>query len=166
MSTDPRVQRTDTVRRRRPRATLGVVVVASFALLLGACSSGSSPSASTTASAPAASGSGAPSGEPIKIGGTLGLTGIFSGPSAGYKATYEYWAKEVNASGGLLGRPVELTIYDDESTPATAATLYQRLINQDKVDLLLAPYTTAVGGAVALGRSVGLSTAINFQSLT
>lgn len=148
MSTDPRVQRTDTVRRRRPRATLGVVVVASFALLLGACSSGSSPSASTTASAPAASGSGAPSGEPIKIGGTLGLTGIFSGPSAGYKATYEYWANEVNASGGLLGRPVELTIYDDESTPATAATLYQRLINQDKVDLLLAPYTTAVASTI------------------
>lgn len=149
MRTDSRVQASHSTQRRRPRLTLGVVVVASFALLLGACSSGTgSPSASTAVSAPAASGSGAPTGEPIKIGGTLGLTGIFSGPSAGYKATYEYWANEVNASGGLLGRPVELTIYDDESTPATAATLYQRLINQDKVDLLLAPYTTAVASTI------------------
>ncbi len=152
---DPRVQPTDgTQARRRPRSAIGVIMVASLALALAACSGSGSPSPSTVASVPAASGSGAPagsaapSGPPIKIGGTLGLTGIFSGPSAGYKATYEYWAKEVNASGGLLGRPVELTIYDDESTPATAATLYQRLINQDKVDLLLAPYTTAVASTV------------------
>lgn len=90
----------------------------------------------------------APEGDPIVIGGTLGLTGAFSGPSAGYRAAYEFWANEVNSSGGLLGRPVEMLIYDDESTPATAQTLYQRLINEDEVDLLLAPYTTFVGGAI------------------
>ena len=87
-------------------------------------------------------------GEPITIGGTLGLTGAFSAPAAAYHAAYELWASDVNASGGLLGRPVELVIYDDESTPATAHSLYQRLIDQDQVDLLLAPYSTAIGDAV------------------
>lgn len=89
-----------------------------------------------------------PSGDPIVIGGTLGLTGIYSGPSAGYEVTYNYWADGVNANGGLLGRPVELIIYDDESNPTVAQQLYQRLINEDGVDLLFAPYTTAVGGAI------------------
>jgi branched-chain amino acid transport system substrate-binding protein len=93
-------------------------------------------------------GGSANSNEPIVIGGTLGLTGTFSGPSAAYKAAYEYWAGQVNASGGLLKRKVQLKIYDDESDPTTAQQLYQRLINEDQVDLLLAPYTTAVGGAV------------------
>ena len=86
--------------------------------------------------------------EPIVIGGTLGLTGIYSGPSAAYEVTYKYWADEVNAAGGILGRQVELKIYDDESNPTTAQQLYQQLINEDEVDILLAPYTTAVGGAI------------------
>jgi branched-chain amino acid transport system substrate-binding protein len=85
---------------------------------------------------------------PIVIGGTLGLTGNFSGPSAAYQAAYEYWVDQVNADGGLLGRTVELKLYDDESNPTTAQQLFQRLINDDRVDLLLAPYTTAVGGAI------------------
>jgi branched-chain amino acid transport system substrate-binding protein len=89
-----------------------------------------------------------PTGEAIRIGGTLGLTGAFSGPSAAYMAAYEYWAADVNASGGLLGRPVELVIYDDVSSPTTARGLYQRLIDQDEVDLLLAPYGTVIGQAV------------------
>ncbi|QBI20888.1 hypothetical protein ER308_15780 [Egibacter rhizosphaerae] len=91
---------------------------------------------------------GEPDGDPIVIGGSLGLTGGFAEPSAGYLAAYEYWEERINEEGGLLGRPVELQIYDDESTPDVAQDLYQRLINEDEVDLLLAPYTTAVGGAV------------------
>jgi hypothetical protein len=54
------------------------------------------------------------------IGGTLGLTGTFSGPSAAYQAAYQYWTDQVNEQGGLLGRQVELKIYDDESDPTTA----------------------------------------------
>ena len=77
---------------------------------------------------------------PILIGGTLGLTGAFAGPSADYKLAYDLWLERVNAEGGLLGRPVEMIVYDDESTPATAQALYQRLINEDGVDLILAPY--------------------------
>lgn len=138
--------------RAWPRA---LTLLAALVFVLSACTSTASPSAEASApgasSAPETSApdaSAAASGEPIKVGGTLGLTGVFSGPSAGYQATYEYWAEQVNESGGLLGRPVELIIYDDESTAATAQTLYQRLINEDEVDLLLAPYTTAVSSAI------------------
>ncbi len=88
------------------------------------------------------------SDDPIVIGGTLGLTGIYSGPSAGYKVAYDYWVEQVNAAGGIMGRPVELIIYDDESNPTVAQQLFQQLINEDDADILLAPYTTAVGGAV------------------
>ncbi len=109
---------------------------------------GSSAAGTAGGSASGGSGSAAPSGDPIVIGGTLGLTGAYSGPSAGYKAAYDYWLQQVNASGGLLGRPVEMRILDDESNPTTAQQLYQTLINEDNVDLVLAPYTTAVGGAV------------------
>lgn len=85
---------------------------------------------------------------PIVIGGTLGLTGIYSGPSAAYKLSYDYWADQVNDAGGINGREVQLKIYDDESNPTVAQQLYQQLINEDEVDILLAPYTTAVGGAI------------------
>lgn len=93
-------------------------------------------------------GFGAPAVRPILVGGTLGLTGPFSGPSAVYKAVYEYWVNRVNREGGLLGRPVRLILYDDEGKPAVAQALYQRLLKEDNVDLVLAPYTTLVGGAV------------------
>jgi branched-chain amino acid transport system substrate-binding protein len=52
------------------------------------------------------------------------------------------WQKDVNRSGGLLGRPVKLHLYDDRSDPALCRRLYQRLIQQDKVDLLVSPYGT------------------------
>lgn len=119
---------------RRTRFALGATVIAA-ALALSGCT--------------AESGGGeGDSDTPIVIGGTLGLTGTFSAASVGYEAAYQYWEDEINANGGLLGRPVEIKIYDDESTPATAQQLYQRLINEDNVDLLLAPYTTGVGGAI------------------
>ena len=86
--------------------------------------------------------------EPIVIGGTLGLTGPFAGPSSEYKFVYDYWQTQVNAAGGLLGRSVKLLIYNDEGVPTTAQSLYQRLLDQDKVDLVLAPFTTFVGGAI------------------
>lgn len=86
--------------------------------------------------------------QPIVIGGTLGLTGPFAGPSVEYKAIYDYWLAEVNKRGGLLGRQVKMTIYNDEGTPTIAQGLYNRLIGQDKADLLLAPFSTFVGGAI------------------
>jgi branched-chain amino acid transport system substrate-binding protein len=85
---------------------------------------------------------------PIVIGGTLGLTGAFAEPSTDYKAVYDLWLEKVNKKGGLLGRPVKMIIYNDESTPTVAQSLYNRLLDQDKVDLVLAPYTTFVGGSI------------------
>jgi branched-chain amino acid transport system substrate-binding protein len=85
---------------------------------------------------------------PVVVGGTLGLTGAFAEPSTDYKAVYDLWLERVNKKGGLLGRPVKMIIYNDESTPTVAQSLYNRLLDQDKADLVLAPYTTFVGGAV------------------
>jgi branched-chain amino acid transport system substrate-binding protein len=124
--------------RARNRMAAAIAAIAAIALVLTGCANDGA----------AGSSDGANSNKPILIGGTLGLTGTFSGPSAAYKSAYEYWAGQVNKSGGLLGRQVQLKIYDDESNATTAQQLYQRLINDDHADLLLAPYTTAVGGAV------------------
>ena len=85
---------------------------------------------------------------PIVIVGTLGLTGAYAEPSTDYKAVYDLWLEQVNKKGGILGRPVKMIIYNDESNPTVAQSLYNRLLDQDKVDLVLAPYTTFVGGAI------------------
>lgn len=90
----------------------------------------------------------APQGAPIVIGGTLGLTGPFAEPSTDYKFVYDRWVEEINKKGGLLGRPVKMVIYNDESTPTVAQALYNRLLDQDKVDIVLAPFSTFVGGAI------------------
>jgi branched-chain amino acid transport system substrate-binding protein len=86
--------------------------------------------------------------QPVVIGGTLGLTGPFAGPSVEYKAVYDMWLADVNKRGGLLGRQVKMTIYNDEGTPTIAQGLFNRLIQQDRADLLLAPFSTFVGGAI------------------
>ena len=83
---------------------------------------------------------GAPSGEPIKIGGSLPLTGLASEQAKWVKAGYEAWAEDINKKGGLLGRPVKLIIYDDESNADKAVTYYERAITVDKVDLVFGGY--------------------------
>ncbi len=80
------------------------------------------------------------SGEPIKIGGSLPLTGIFSETAKWIKEGYEFWAEDLNKKGGLLGRPVKLTIYDDESNAEKAVTYFERAITVDKVDLIFGGY--------------------------
>jgi branched-chain amino acid transport system substrate-binding protein len=79
---------------------------------------------------------------PIKIGMTMAQTG---GLAAGGKASLlgiEIWRDDVNAKGGLLGRKVELVVYDDKSSAAEIPALYVKLLDVDKVDLLFAPYGT------------------------
>ena len=61
---------------------------------------------------------------------------------------YQRWVGDANHHGGLLGRPVQLRVYDDRSDPATAASLYRKLIADDRVDLLAGPYASAVSQAV------------------
>ena len=59
-------------------------------------------------------------------------------------AGLEIWRDDVNAKGGLLGRPVELVYYDDQGSPANAPGIYAKLMSVDKVDLLIGPYSTNV----------------------
>jgi branched-chain amino acid transport system substrate-binding protein len=81
-----------------------------------------------------------PAGDPIKIGGSLPLTGLASEQAKWVKAGYESWADDINKGSGLLGRPVKLIIYDDESNPDKAVTYYERAITVDKVDLVFGGY--------------------------
>jgi branched-chain amino acid transport system substrate-binding protein len=88
------------------------------------------------------SGAAAQSGNPIKVGISLALTGAGAAPSKVIQTALEIWRDDVNAKGGLLGRPVQLVIFDDQSTPANVPNIYTKLITVDKVDLLLGPYGT------------------------
>ena len=90
----------------------------------------------------------APSGPAIVIGGTLSLTGAFAESGQQYYMVDKYWVSQINKEGGLLGRPVKLVIYDDQSDPTTCTALYQKLINTDHVNFLLAPYSTYLGAPV------------------
>jgi branched-chain amino acid transport system substrate-binding protein len=85
---------------------------------------------------------GAQSEEPIVIGASLPLTGDFSQPGGAAKNGYEIWREMVNEQGGLLGRPVQLTILDDASDQNTVVADYNRLITRDKVDLLLGTFSS------------------------
>lgn len=84
----------------------------------------------------------APSGPPIRIGSTLSLTGPLSGTAIIHKLTGEIYVEELNKKNGLLGRPVEWIVKDDQSKPDLARTLYEQLITVDKVDLVIGPYAT------------------------
>ena len=88
------------------------------------------------------SGASAQSGNPIKVGVGLALTGAGASPSKVILTSLEIWRDDVNAKGGILGRPVQLIVLDDQSNPANVPGVYTKLISVDKVDLLLGPYGT------------------------
>jgi len=80
--------------------------------------------------------------DPIKVGFSMALTGSVAQNGKQLIIALELWRDDVNANGGLLGRPVELVYYDDQSNPANVPGIYTKLITVDKVDLLLGPYAT------------------------
>jgi branched-chain amino acid transport system substrate-binding protein len=80
--------------------------------------------------------------EPIKVGFSMALTGGVAPNGKQMLIALEIWRDDVNAKGGLLGRPVELVYYDDQSNPANVPSIYQKLLTVDKVDLLIGPYAT------------------------
>jgi branched-chain amino acid transport system substrate-binding protein len=80
--------------------------------------------------------------DPIRIGTSLALTGGVAPIGKQILAALQIWRDDVNAKGGLLGRPVELLFYDDQSNPTNVPQLYTKLIEIDKVDLLIGPYAT------------------------
>jgi branched-chain amino acid transport system substrate-binding protein len=79
---------------------------------------------------------------PIKIGMTMAQTGGLAGGGKASLLGIEIWRDDVNAKGGLLGRKVELVVYDDKSSASETPAIYSKLIDVDKVDLLFAPYAT------------------------
>jgi branched-chain amino acid transport system substrate-binding protein len=85
--------------------------------------------------------------EPIKVGLSLAMTGGVAQNGKQLLIALQLWRDDVNAKGGLLGRPVALVVYDDQSNPSNVPGIYNKLINVDKVDLLLGPYATNMTAA-------------------
>src|SRR5512145_773134 len=79
---------------------------------------------------------------PIKIGMSMPQTGTLGGGGQAALLALRMWVDDVNAKGGLLGRKVELIAYDDQSNPALTPGIYTKLLDVDKVDLIIAPYGT------------------------
>ena len=79
---------------------------------------------------------------PIKIGFSMALTGGLSPNGRPALIARKIWETDVNARGGLLGRPVQLVYYDDQSNPSNVPSIYTKLLDVDKVDLVVGPYAT------------------------
>ena len=84
----------------------------------------------------------AQTGEPIKIGYSMSLTGGLAPNGRSALLAQKIWEEDTNARGGLLGRPVKLIYYDDQTNPATVPGIYTKLLDVDKVDLIIGPYAT------------------------
>jgi branched-chain amino acid transport system substrate-binding protein len=86
---------------------------------------------------------------PIRIGATLSQTGASAVVGQDQLRGYQLCVKHLNDKGGVLARKLELVVHDDGSDPATAVRLYEKLITQDKVDLVLGPYGSPITDVVA-----------------
>jgi branched-chain amino acid transport system substrate-binding protein len=86
---------------------------------------------------------------PIRIGASLSLTGTYAKLGKNQHEGYQLCLKDLNAKGGLLGRKLELVVYDDQSMPPTGVRLYEKLITEDKVDVVMGPYSSPITEAVA-----------------
>jgi branched-chain amino acid transport system substrate-binding protein len=86
----------------------------------------------------------AQSGEPIKIGYSMSLTGGLAPNGKSALLAQHIWEEVTNAKGGMLGRPVKLIYYDDKSSPSEIPPIYTKLLDVDKVDLVIGAYGTAL----------------------
>jgi len=77
---------------------------------------------------------------PIRIGASASRTGTYAALGQNQLRGYQLCVKHTNEKGGVLGRRLELVVEDDQSQAATAIRIYERLITQEKVDLVLGPY--------------------------
>jgi branched-chain amino acid transport system substrate-binding protein len=84
----------------------------------------------------------AQSGEPIKIGFSMSLTGPLAANGKQALLGAKIWEEEINGKGGLIGRPVKLIYYDDQSNPSQVPSIYTKLLDVDKVDLVVSSYAT------------------------
>src|SRR3954451_18707024 len=86
----------------------------------------------------------AQSGQPIRIGFSMAQTGGLGPNGKAALLAQKIWEEDVNAKGGLLGRPVRLVYYDDQSNPSTVPGIYTKLLDVDKVELVIGGYATAM----------------------
>lgn len=100
--------------------------------------------------------------EPIKIGFSMGLTGAYAGNGKAALLATQMWAEDQNAKGGLLGRPIKLIFYDDQSNPNLVPQIYTKLVDVDNVDLLISGYGTNI---IAPGMIVAMRHKMVFMSL-
>lgn len=130
-------------------------VLATLLLVVAACGDGGAGTTTTDGGATTTQGGtdttdaegtsttgGEASGDPIVVGGTLPLTGGLSATGVIHQIAGELFVDRLNEAGGLLGRPVEWNLIDDTSDGARIAELYEQLISQDGVDLIMGPYAT------------------------
>ena len=80
--------------------------------------------------------------DPIKIGFGMSLTGPLSPNGKMSLVAMQIWEDDTNAKGGLLGRPVKLVYYDDQSSPSQVPSIYAKLLDIDKVDLIVSGYAS------------------------
>jgi len=85
----------------------------------------------------------------VLIGGAISQTGRYAEPAGRQVNSIKLWVDEVNARGGLLGHKIRLILLDDKSDTQSAIKLYEKLITEDKVDLVLGPYSSGITEAVA-----------------
>jgi branched-chain amino acid transport system substrate-binding protein len=88
--------------------------------------------------------------EPIKIGFSVSLTGGLASSGKAHLLSKQIWTEEVNARGGVLGRPVKLVYYDDQTNASTVPGIYAKLIDVDKVDILMGAATNLIVAAMPL----------------
>src|SRR5581483_12147257 len=86
----------------------------------------------------------APSGQPITIGLSMALTGSLAVNGKSGLLAMKIWAEDQNKKGGLLGRPVKLDFYDDQTNPSLVPGIYTKLLDVDKADLVVSGYGTNI----------------------
>jgi branched-chain amino acid transport system substrate-binding protein len=132
--------------RRSSAKTLRLVAMTAASAAVAACGLSSASNTNVLLAGP--------TGQPITVGISLPLSGPqaaqgFAPDGQASLKGYELWASDVNSHGGLLGRPVKLIILNDKGDPPTDAKNYRTLINQDHVDLTLAPFSSLLTEAAA-----------------
>src|ERR1700732_1787728 len=118
--------------KRRSMSTINRLAAA-FALLLAPAAAWAQGAAPT-----------APSGQPITIGFSMAQTGSLAVNGKSGLLAMQIWAEDQNAKGGLLGRPVKLVFYDDQTNPSLVPGIYTKLMDVEKVDLVVSGYGTNI----------------------